>query len=542
MSNELKIESITAEDLRRMYLRVADVMIEKEDYLTDIDNRLGDGDHGIGMAIGFKGIKEELNGHHYTTVNEVLHAIGMTMLCVMGGASGVLFGTVYISGIIGYPVKERFDSRDFAAVFRSSLAALQKRGKAKVGDKTMVDALAPAVDALEKAALAGEDLAGSFAAAAAAAAEGVEASKGYLARFGRAKYYGEKALGYQDAGATSVYLIFQTMADWLCEQREQQASDDKAKGLVVTVTLNPCIDKTLKIDGFTYGGMNRVLEHREDPSGKGINVSIALTQLGVPVETIGLSYRGGDGDFREQLAEQGIDYRAVLVEGRIRENNKVMDVQTAKTTELNQKGAYVSLEKLAEFEELYESILPRTDVMVITGSVPIGVPIDFYRVLIEKAKKQGCKVILDAEGELLEESMKAEPYLIKPNMYEFKTAFGLQSDEIGEVLKVAKRIIDGGVQVVCLSMDQRGALITDGKEAYLCRPTKIEVKSTQGAGDSLVAGLCMALQEGLSLGEMLRYGVCVAQGSLIKEGTQICTREDFERFQQEVTTERIAMG
>lgn len=311
--------------------------------------------------------------------------------------------------------------------------------------------------------------------------------------------------------------------------------------MVATVTLNPCIDKTLKIDGFTYGGMNRVLEHREDPSGKGINVSIALVQLGVPVMTIGFSYRGGDRDFREHLAQQGVDYQAVLVEGRIRENNKVLDIRTARTTELNQKGDYVSLEKLAEFETLYESILPQTEVMVITGSVPVGVPIDFYRLLIEKAKKQGCKVILDAEGELLEEGMQARPYLIKPNMYEFKTAFGLQSDDLQEVLAVAQRIIADGVEVVCLSMDSRGALITDGKEAYLCRPTEIEVKSTQGAGDSLVAGLCMALQEGLSLGEMLRCGVCVAQGSLIKEGTQLCTKEDFERFQAEVTVEAIPL-
>lgn len=212
-----RIETVTVEDVRQMYLQVAAVMIGSEEYLTEIDNRLGDGDHGIGMAIGFKGIRAELDGRRYQTVNDVLHAIGMTMLCVMGGASGVLFGTVYISGIIGYPAKESFDSRDFAAVFRGSLNALQKRGKAKVGDKTMVDALAPAVDALEEAAEGGADVRGSFAAAAAAAAAGMEASKGYLARFGRAKYYGEKALGYQDAGATSVYLIFQAMSDWLDE-------------------------------------------------------------------------------------------------------------------------------------------------------------------------------------------------------------------------------------------------------------------------------------------------------------------------------------
>lgn len=208
---------MNAKQVRDMFLYVSDVMIDSEEYLTEIDNKIGDGDHGIGMAIGFKGVRAELEEKEFTYVNEVFHSIGMTMLCVMGGASGVLFGTVFISGIVGYENKEKFSAGDFAKVFETSLEALKKRGKAKVGDKTMIDALQPAVTALGKAAGEGCTVKEGFARAADAAREGMEFTKTCRARFGRAKYYGEKAIGLQDAGATSVYLIFHAMEKWVLE-------------------------------------------------------------------------------------------------------------------------------------------------------------------------------------------------------------------------------------------------------------------------------------------------------------------------------------
>ena len=200
---------------RDMFLHVADVMIESEEYLTEIDNKIGDGDHGIGMATGFKGVKKSLENKNFEYVNEVFHDIGMTMLCVMGGASGVLFGTVFISGIVGYEEKEKFELSDFANIFMKSLAALKQRGKAQVGDKTMIDALEPAVFALNGEAKKGTLLIEGFKEATKEANRGVEFSKECQARFGRAKYYGEKAIGLQDAGATSVYLIFNAMTEWM---------------------------------------------------------------------------------------------------------------------------------------------------------------------------------------------------------------------------------------------------------------------------------------------------------------------------------------
>lgn len=208
---------MNAAQTRDMFLHVSRIMIESEAFLTDIDNKIGDGDHGIGMKTGFAGVQKELEGQSFIYVNDVFHKIGMTMLCVMGGASGVLFGTVFISGIVGYENKEEFTLEDFARVFKTSLEALKKRGKAEVGDKTMIDALEPAVRELGRAALCGDDIPEGFAKSAAEAERGMEFTKTCRARFGRAKYYGEKAIGLQDAGATSVYLIFDAMAKWTKE-------------------------------------------------------------------------------------------------------------------------------------------------------------------------------------------------------------------------------------------------------------------------------------------------------------------------------------
>ena len=309
--------------------------------------------------------------------------------------------------------------------------------------------------------------------------------------------------------------------------------------MIGTITMNPCIDKTLVISKFCYGGMNRVSDKRADACGKGINVSAVLTQIGVPVKTMGINYVNGADIMEKGLAASGIVYKAVMAEGTVRENMKVLDTDTGITTELNQKGDYVSPETLAEFEKLLEREAEGLDILVITGSVPQGVPENYYRRLVGWANQRGIRTILDAEGQLLLEGLRARPYLIKPNLFEFETAFGLKGRERKDILDICRRILDVGVEVICLSMGGDGAMIVNREEAWMCRPTPIDVKSTQGAGDSLVAGMCAAMEEGLPIGEMLRYGVSAAQGSLIREGTLLCTREDFQRFKGIVKVEKI---
>ena len=206
---------LNAADLKKMFLFTAQKIVDSEPYLTEIDSVIGDGDHGTGMALGFSYVIKELPQKKCESAEDVVSSVGLILIDTMGGASGVLFGTMFISGIVDREKHETLDLRGFAEIFRKSLDALKKRGKAKVGDKTMIDAFEPAVCGLEEAAAKHLSLADGFALAAQKAEAGAEYTKTVRAKFGRAKYYGDKSIGLQDPGAVSVRIIFQAMSEWI---------------------------------------------------------------------------------------------------------------------------------------------------------------------------------------------------------------------------------------------------------------------------------------------------------------------------------------
>ena len=213
------LSELSGEDVRNMLLYIADKIIAKKPYLTEIDSAIGDGDHGIGMAGGMRKVKKKLlTMQGEENVYKLFETAGTEMLMSMGGASGVIFGSLYLAGAKGAEARTAIGAADLAGMERKSLAAIQERGKAEKGDKTMVDALLPAVEALE--ANRDASLLDALKAAEAAAMQGVEDTKNYVAKFGRAKSLLERAIGHQDAGATSVWLIFQGMREFVEDQME----------------------------------------------------------------------------------------------------------------------------------------------------------------------------------------------------------------------------------------------------------------------------------------------------------------------------------
>lgn len=213
-SKEGVLTELNAADVRNMLIYIADKIIAKKPYLTEIDSAIGDGDHGIGMAGGMQKVKRKLlEMKAEENVYALFEAAGKAMLLSMGGASGVIFGSLYLAGAKGMEPKSVLTAEDVSEMEKKSLEAIKARGKAEPGDKTMVDALAPAVEAMEQG--SGISLLEMLKAAEAAAAQGVEDTKKYQAKFGRAKSLMERAIGYQDAGATSVWLILQGMREFV---------------------------------------------------------------------------------------------------------------------------------------------------------------------------------------------------------------------------------------------------------------------------------------------------------------------------------------
>ncbi len=208
------MKALTIEQTTDMIICTCDTIIKNKTYLTELDSKIGDGDHGIGMSGGMEKAKKALEENRpFPDVNSVFKTTGMTMLNTMGGASGVIFGSMFFSGIKGMEAIIELDGDRLTKIMRTSLEAIKTRGEAQVGDKTMVDALEPAVIAMEKGNK--DDMVQLLADAKYAAQQGVENTKKYIARFGRAKSLLERAIGYQDAGATSVLIIFTSMHEYV---------------------------------------------------------------------------------------------------------------------------------------------------------------------------------------------------------------------------------------------------------------------------------------------------------------------------------------
>lgn len=200
---------------RELLLAIAERIIASKPLLTELDSAIGDGDHGIGMA---RGMEQAISALSLMTEGEncykLFQEMGKTMLMSMGGASGVIFGTLFMGGAKGKKSKNQLDSSDFAELFRGGLEAIQKRGGAQLGDKTMIDALVPAVEAMEVQFQSG--LEPMFQAACSAAEKGAQDTENYVAKFGRAKSLMERSLGHRDAGAVSTWIIFQAMYEYVC--------------------------------------------------------------------------------------------------------------------------------------------------------------------------------------------------------------------------------------------------------------------------------------------------------------------------------------
>ncbi|MBA2714227.1 MAG: dihydroxyacetone kinase subunit L [Rubrobacteraceae bacterium] len=190
---------------------MAAAMEENRRYLTRLDSEIGDGDHGNNMNRGFKAALEGLDGADPSTPADVLKAVAMTLISKVGGAAGPLYGTAFLRASTALQDKEGVTAEDAAEALEAALGGIKQRGKAEVGDKTMVDALEPAAEAAKEAAGEG-GVAGVLRAAAGAAEEGAESTVPMTARRGRASYLGARAEGHQDPGATSTYMLLDAAA------------------------------------------------------------------------------------------------------------------------------------------------------------------------------------------------------------------------------------------------------------------------------------------------------------------------------------------
>ena len=290
--------------------------------------------------------------------------------------------------------------------------------------------------------------------------------------------------------------------------------------MIYTVTLNPAIDKTAVIENFCPGAVNRIGMLREDAGGKGINVSKCLKNLGA--DSTACVILAGDAGKRleKMLGEMGIPSLAVWAEGESRTNLKIVDLAKRENTDINEPGPAVSGELLEELKtKLGERILPG-DLVILSGSLPAGVDRGLYGNWTAYFRSLGARVYLDADGEPMKRGIEAVPSVIKPNDGELAALLGKEKLSQEEMAWEGRRLLEIGIEEIVISMGAEGALYLSREGCYFAHALPVEVKSTVGAGDSMVAAMAFGDEQKLGREEKIRLAVAMGAGSVMQSGTQ----------------------
>lgn len=311
--------------------------------------------------------------------------------------------------------------------------------------------------------------------------------------------------------------------------------------MIFTVTLNPAVDKTLSIPNFNIGQVNRVESLRVDAGGKGINVSKTVKEL--KGESIAFGFIGGkSGEFiKEYLDAIGIKNDFIWINNEIRTNIKIVDTANNTFTDINEAGPTVSPKDLEKIMKKILDAAYENSVLVLSGSIPNGLGSSTYKDIIEYVSSKNVKVILDAEGELFIEGIKAQPYLVKPNKYELEKAFNIKIDNDLVLIEVCRKIIDMGVKYVVVSLGEKGSIMVSKDKVLKAKGLKVDVKSTVGAGDSMVAALALSIERHYEMDYALRFAAATSTANVMTEGTQTAEYEVINELINKIEIEEINM-
>ncbi len=312
--------------------------------------------------------------------------------------------------------------------------------------------------------------------------------------------------------------------------------------MIYTITMNPALDRTIEVDGLVLDDANRILSDVRYAGGKGIDVSRVVNELGG--ETIALGLVGGYTglELEGRLVNEGVLCDFTRIAGENRTNIILVDKKEGRQYLLNAPGPRVTPAEIGLFFEKVRSIPSDASFVVISGSVPQGVSSKIYAQIITTLKARGIRrIALDADGELLREGCKAGPYLIKPNLYEFRRLTGTEVKDMEGAMEEARKVMaEWGIEVVLVSMGPKGLLGVKGEEAYHARPPALEVVSAVGAGDATVAGFVHGLTQGLSFPEALRLATAAGAAVVLTPGTELCHLEDVEEILPKVELRRLS--
>ncbi len=313
---------------------------------------------------------------------------------------------------------------------------------------------------------------------------------------------------------------------------------ERVQQMITTVTLNVAIDKAYVVDAVEKGTVMRVLKCTNTAGGKGLNVAKVARLCGEEVMATGFVGGHAGAYIEEMLDAQGVPNSFVHTECETRSCINIL-ASDGSSTEFLEPGAPVAEEHVSEFLKLFSSLVDKSEVLTISGSVPQGVPGDLYAKMIEMAKERGKKILLDTSGELLRKGIEACPTMIKPNDDEIEALLGVPVSNREEIIAGARQLHERGIPYVVVSLGADGALVVCDEGVFHGRPPKIETVNTVGCGDSMTAAFAVSFARGYDIRQALTYAVAVSAANALTMETGQFKPEDMERLLPFVTVDKV---
>ena len=304
--------------------------------------------------------------------------------------------------------------------------------------------------------------------------------------------------------------------------------------MIATITLNPSLDRTITVYGLKVDESNRWTNLRHYAGGKGIDVSRSIHEMGG--RTMAYGFIGGhEGRTVEILLdEEGVPFSFTPVEHETRTNFIIDDTKTFQQTVINAPGPHIARKELERFLGKLRRIQPVPDLMVASGSVPPGIPVNIYYAIILGAKDYGIRTILDSRGQWLKEAIKAKPYLIKPNIHEVEELLQRELPTEEAIIEAALNLVEMDIEIVVISRGKEGIIAAIDGKVFKAVPPPVRVRSAIGAGDCTIAGLALKLAYHEPLIEACRLAVAMGTAAVLTPGTELCRRADVERLLPQV--------
>jgi 6-phosphofructokinase 2 len=303
---------------------------------------------------------------------------------------------------------------------------------------------------------------------------------------------------------------------------------------IVTLTLNPSIDGSSDAEKIQHTRKIRTSNERFDPGGGGINVARVLARLGADTEAICLAGGVTGSVLRGLLDRIGLSHRAIEIASDTRISLAVHERASNKEYRFVPQGPRVSESECASCLNLLHSL--DCAWLVLSGSLPPGIPEDFYAKVIESARARGISVVLDSSGAALKRALQAGGIrLVKPSLGELEQLLGRSFERHDQIVSAAQSIVaSGGAETVAVSLGHRGALLVEAEKVLSLPAIAVEARSAVGAGDSFVAAMTFGLAEGWKSEQAFRLGMAAGTAAVLTPGTDLCHRADIERLALEL--------